>query len=148
MSTRRSKTFEADLGRLEEALAFIEPLISGPLGSGERANDLLLASEEAFANVAKHAYPARGEIEVIVETGKGSASVSLRDRGRPFDPLSVPSPALDEAPEDRAVGGLGIHLMRNLVDELRYRREGEWNVLTLTVSTSDRDISTGFEPAR
>jgi serine/threonine-protein kinase RsbW len=136
-----SRTFKADLGQLEEALAFIESLASGRL-DGERATDLLVAAEEAFTNVAKHAYDGEGEIEVSVEADQGIVRLTLADRGRPFDPLGAPPPDLNEEVEDRRIGGLGIHLMRNLADDMRYRREGGKNILTMIVSTSDRDIPT------
>lgn len=136
-----SKVFEASLDQLEEVLAFIDPLVSEALRSEERRTDLLVAAEEAFTNVAKHAYDGPGSVEVSVEVEGMTISLALRDHGRPFDPLSIPPPDLDEAPEDRVVGGLGIHLMRNLVDDVLYRREAGTNVLVLVMGTVDNDIS-------
>ena len=54
------------------------------------------------------------------------------DNGRPFDPLNdAPEPDLDSGVADRAVGGLGVHLVRTMMDEMRYRRDRGRNHLTL-----------------
>lgn len=55
----------------------------------------------------------------------------LADEGRAFNPLEVPAPNLDAPLRDRELGGLGLHLVRSLMDRLDYRREGAKNVLTL-----------------
>jgi anti-sigma regulatory factor (Ser/Thr protein kinase) len=136
-----SRVFEANLDQLEEVLAFIGHLASEALRSDERRTDLLVAAEEAFANVAKHAYDDAGSVEVSVEVDGMAISLAFRDHGRPFDPLSVPPPDLGEVPEDRVVGGLGIHLMRNLVDDVRYCREAGTNVLVLVMGTANNGIS-------
>jgi anti-sigma regulatory factor (Ser/Thr protein kinase) len=141
LSLKGSRVFEANLDRLEEVLAFIGHLASEVLRNEERRTDLLVAAEEAFTNVAKHAYDDAGSVEVSVEVDGMAISLTFRDHGRPFDPLSVPPPDLGEAPEDRVVGGLGIHLMRNLVDDVRYFREAGTNVLVLVMGTADNDIS-------
>jgi serine/threonine-protein kinase RsbW len=148
LRSRLGKVFEASFDNLEGVLSFIESPAAASLGSEGKVTDLLVAAEEAFTNVAKHAYDGGGNVEVIVETDEGSVSLIFRDRGRAFDPLSVPPPDLDESPEGRTVGGLGIHLMRNLVDGICYRREEEMNVLILMMSTTNTDSSNGSEPAR
>ncbi|MDW5562819.1 MAG: ATP-binding protein [Methanomassiliicoccus sp.] len=141
MSLIGSKVFEASLERLEEVLAFIGPLISEALRSEERMTDLLVAAEEAFTNVAEHAYDGPGSVEVSVEVEGMAIYLTFRDHGKPFDPLNVPPPNLNEAPEGRVVGGLGIHLMRSLVDDVRYCREAGTNVLVMVMGTANNNIS-------
>jgi anti-sigma regulatory factor (Ser/Thr protein kinase) len=51
--------------------------------------------------------------------------VEFRDRGRPFDPTAAPAPDLG------VIGGLGIHLVRGIMDDLEYQRAGEWNLITM-----------------
>ena len=138
MSVLERKRFDAELGRLDEVLEFVGSAAER-LEDAERRSDLLVAAEEAFANIAKHAYEDGGEVEVCAETGPNGVLITFRDEGKPFDPRSVPPPDLDIAPEDRAVGGLGVHLMMNLVDEVRYRREEGRNVLTLVVGTDSNN---------
>ena len=55
----------------------------------------------------------------------------MSDNGAAFDPLSVPAPDLTTSLDERAVGGLGLHLVRNLMDRVSYSRAGERNQLTL-----------------
>ena len=58
----------------------------------------------------------------------------VSDDGIAFDPLEVPPPDLESSLEDRPVGGLGVHFMLTLMDEVTYRREGDRNVLTMRKS--------------
>lgn len=134
MSTFCSGRFEADLSRLEEVLSYVERWIGDCFADEEKKMDLLVAAEEAFTNIFKHAYEHGGTVEVAVRTEPGSVSLTLVDEGRPFDPHSLPPPDLEAAPEDREVGGLGVHLMLNLVNEVRYRREEGKNMLMLIMS--------------
>jgi anti-sigma regulatory factor (Ser/Thr protein kinase) len=99
----------------------------------EAREDLLLIAEEIFVNVVSYAHD-DGEAHVIdmtLEVGEGSATLEFRDDGRPFDPLSQPPPDLDRPEEERRIGGLGIHLVRELSDRIRYAREGSMNILTV-----------------
>ena len=92
-----------------------------------------IIADEMISNIVAHAYldDAEHEIELRVEVAGRRLVVTLVDDGVPFDPLTVPSPDTRRALEDRGVGGLGIHLVRNLVDEAHYRRLVDRNVLTL-----------------
>jgi anti-sigma regulatory factor (Ser/Thr protein kinase) len=94
---------------------------------------LELASEEAFVNVITHSYAGRkGKVEIGLKWGPGHVEIIMRDWGPPFDPLSNASNVDLEAPlEEREIGGLGIHLMRHVMDELIYKREKDENVLTM-----------------
>lgn len=93
-----------------------------------------LASEEALVNIIQHAYQDRPEkIEIEMHIHPNShVEIALKDNGPPFDPSKKgkkvdPSLSLEE----REVGGLGIHFIYQNVDEVRYRREKDQNVLTL-----------------
>ena len=92
-----------------------------------------LAAEEALVNVMKYAYPKTGgEVEVVCKAGVDCFSVEIIDSGIPFAAAAASDPDLGDALEDRKAGGLGIFLMKKMVDEVRYRREGDRNILTLT----------------
>jgi anti-sigma regulatory factor (Ser/Thr protein kinase) len=95
--------------------------------------DLRIAAEEVLTNVARHAFepglaPA---VELRISFTERAALVEFRDEGRAFDPLGEPPPDLETPPEDREPGGLGLALLRALVDEARYERTGSSNVLRL-----------------
>jgi len=103
----------------------------------ERETDhLLIAADEVFSNIAEYAYPDDGgTVEVrLAENSDGTAlSMSFSDRGIPFDPLAAPPPDTAAPPAERRIGGLGIHIVRHLMDGVAYRRTDDGrNLLTLT----------------
>lgn len=91
-----------------------------------------LVLEEVLTNVVHYAYPeATGEMEVgcALEDNKRFC-LCVKDWGLPFNPLKRPDPEMSEEISERQVGGLGIYLIRHLVDELQYQwQEGE-NLMT------------------
>jgi anti-sigma regulatory factor (Ser/Thr protein kinase) len=95
--------------------------------------DLRLVAEEILTNVAKYAFApgATPAVEVVLSLTATEVAIEFCDEGRPFDPLSQPPPDLDAPILERSVGGLGLPLVRALVDEARYTREREANVLRL-----------------
>ncbi len=95
---------------------------------------LELAVEEAVVNICLYAYEVPpGELLVRICPGEKSFVVELVDEGVPFDPLAVDEPDLRAAVEERAVGGLGIFLVRRVMDEVAYHRDGARNVLRLVI---------------
>ncbi len=94
---------------------------------------LNLALDEAMSNTIAYGWPDGGdhEIELTLNVGAGVVSVELSDDGRPFDPLKVPLPDLEADLESRPIGGLGVHFIKTLMDEVAYRREGGRNILTM-----------------
>jgi serine/threonine-protein kinase RsbW len=91
-----------------------------------------LVMEEILMNVARYAYvPETGTAEVTYRgTAPGRLRVEISDRGRPFDPLAADPPDLSRGLADRPIGGLGVFLVRTLVDSMAYRREDGRNVLS------------------
>jgi serine/threonine-protein kinase RsbW len=100
-----------------------------------RVMQLELAVEEAVMNICSYAYPAEAPGELLVRTwaGPDCFTVEIEDTGDPFDPLARADPDLPDDLDARVVGGLGIMLIRRLVDDVRYRREGGRNVFTMVV---------------
>jgi anti-sigma regulatory factor (Ser/Thr protein kinase) len=92
----------------------------------------LIAVEEAFVNICSYAYPeGEGEVELVC-TREGEALVlEIVDAGRPFDVLSLPDPDTTSDIMDREIGGLGVHFIRKLTDEVNYRRENGRNILRM-----------------
>ena len=102
--------------------------------AGEIAMKLALVLEEAVANVIHHGLPGSPpphRISVRLDIGADSVAAEVIDNGRPFDPTGTPPPDLSLPLEQRPPGGLGIHLMRELMDGLDYRRSGDSNILRL-----------------
>lgn len=99
----------------------------------ETVGDLNLALEEVVANVIMHAYPQGGahEIRVDVTAEKDRVTAEVVDDGVGFDPLQWPEPNLALPLAQRPVGGLGLFLIRRVMDELHYSREAGRNRLTM-----------------
>ncbi len=94
--------------------------------------DTQLAVEEAITNVIVHGYREQGgEIGVTCRATRGIVEVQIEDAAPPFDPLSLPEPDLTADIEERQVGGLGIFLIRQVMDEIVYRHENGKNILVL-----------------
>ncbi len=95
--------------------------------------DLHVAIEEHLANIIHHGYaPGQpGHITVRFQSGSGEVRVEIEDNARPFNPLLVPPVDVTRPIETRPVGGLGIHLIRQLTDQLDYQRQKDRNRLVL-----------------
>ena len=91
-----------------------------------------LALEEAVSNVMLYAYP-EGSGRVLVECTKSDKLVfTITDSGVPFDPTQREEPDVTQGFEERSIGGLGIFLVRQIMDDIRYERKDNKNILTLT----------------
>ena len=93
-----------------------------------------LAVDEACSNIIEHAYGSDkgGEIECTCTAANDCLTVILRDHGKPFDPSGVAEPDLASGIEQRPLGGLGVYLMRQFMDEVRFEALGEaGNLLTM-----------------
>jgi serine/threonine-protein kinase RsbW len=94
--------------------------------------DTQLAVEEAVTNVIVHGYREQGgEVGVTCRATRGIVEVQIEDTAPPFDPLSLPEPDLTADIEERQVGGLGIFLIRRVMDGIVYRHENGKNILVL-----------------
>lgn len=95
-----------------------------------------LMLDEWLTNVALHAYGGKGgPVSVQVEfVAPHTLQSVVRDHGPAFDPTGLPPPDLEMALEDREIGGLGLHFVRQLADCFSYRRDGACNEVTLSYS--------------
>ncbi len=94
-----------------------------------------LILEEVVTNVIKYAFKDEGahEIQLMLSLQESEITVRCEDDGCAFDPLSLPSPQLNDSIMDCSEGGLGIYLVRQTADSVSYLRENGKNVLTITV---------------
>ena len=92
-----------------------------------------LALEEILANIISYGYEANDEHQIVVTISlkNGELTAEVEDDGRPFNPLEAPEPDISRPLEERPVGGLGIHLVRSLMDGLEYRRQQGKNLLVM-----------------
>ena len=120
---RRFHNRSDDLSHVtEEAVRFLEER-----GAGDRAVYAAnLAIEEMATNILKYGYDDKAAHEILlrVEIHPGSLRLVLEDDGHEFNPLRAPEPDVTQPAEQRAPGGLGIHLVRKMVTEMTYERCG------------------------
>jgi serine/threonine-protein kinase RsbW len=100
----------------------------------KRISGIELAAEEAFVNICNYSYPGKtGDVEVIFGLDGNRFIIEITDTGLPFDVTSLPDPDITADADDRKIGGLGIFLIKKMVDEVRYRRENNRNILSLII---------------
>ena len=110
--------------------------IAAELAIQERIKKQLMVScDEIFTNIASYAYPdGNGTIEVAI--GFISETQCLRivfsDSGTAFDPLEISEPDTGSALSERKIGGLGMFMVKKMMDSVEYRRQDGKNILTLT----------------
>ena len=108
--------------------------VANKVGFGnDDVSKIELAVDEACTNVIEHAYSGQeGMIVLVLELLGDDLIINIRDWGKPFDPDSVTPPDLEAELEERKIGGLGIHLMKKLMDEVSYSFDAQiGNTLTM-----------------
>ena len=127
-------TLPALIDSLPRGLALVVECATAAGFLPQRVMEIELAVEEALANICLYAYPeSRGEVEVrCMQDETRYFSIELIDSGIPFDMLARPAPDFTVDAAQRPLGGLGIQLIRALMDNATYHREGAQNILRLT----------------
>ena len=99
----------------------------------EIVSDMQIALDEVLSNITKYAFTddAEHEIHIGFQVFNDVLEAAIEDDGAPFDPLALPAPDLSAALPERRLGGVGIHFVRSLMDEVAYERAGERNRLVL-----------------
>jgi serine/threonine-protein kinase RsbW len=92
-----------------------------------------LVLEEAFTNVINHAYKDAEvhDIEITLEIISNLLKITLKDDGEQYDPTLAASPDISKPAEEREIGGLGILLIKKMMDKVTYQRQGIFNVLQM-----------------
>ena len=127
--------FAAKFEFLDEIREYVGEIArKGGFGKKDVYN-IQLATDEAASNIIEHAYDgvADGVLDLSCSMEKDVIKIILIDYGEPFDPSAIPMPDLKADLSERKIGGLGIFLMRKLMDEVHYEpRADQSNVLTMT----------------
>ncbi len=120
---------------IETATEFINRELNSE-GCSDDARALIdIAIDDLFCNIARYAY-GQDEGAVLVrfefdEKGK-AASVTLIDEGIPFDPLQKEDPDITLSAEERKIGGLGIYMVKHIMDAVEYKYEDGRNIIRIT----------------
>ena len=136
----RKSTFDANFQNLDEIREFVGE-ISRQVGFSEKEiYSIQLAADEASTNIIEHAYAGieNGKIQIDCSTEGDELKIVMHDNGKPFDPSSVPEPNVKADLSERKIGGLGMYLMRKLMDEVYYEASLEkGNTLTMIKRKGD-----------
>ena len=132
-------TIDNSLSHVPEVNEFVKN-VGGELNMSENdSQNLKLAIEEAVVNVINYAYPVgeKGDITIEATATASSLRFKIIDRGVAFAPTDAPDVDTSLTAEERQIGGLGIFLVRQLMDTINYERIDGENVLTLTKKISE-----------
>lgn len=117
---------------LDVILAFVSYLLDAHGCTPQERTQLRMAVEELYVNVTLYAYPSGdGWVEIRGGVEDGVATFQLIDGGKPFDPLAKPDPNTLLSGEERGIGGLGIYMVKTMVDQADYEYRDGCNRLTL-----------------
>lgn len=125
---------EAKIENLNAVLSFVNSHIQDC--PPKIQNQVAIAVDEIFSNIANYAYwPGTGETVVRVAVDR-DITIEFEDSGVAYDPLSTSDPDITLSVEERNLGGLGIFLVKNIMDSLEYRRKGNKNILTFKMKVN------------
>ena len=133
LTYQRTLTITNDLKCVPQLNAFIDEVCEDNGFDMATTMQINLAIEEAVVNVMNYAYPkeTEGDITIEAKTDKSKLSLIITDTGTAFDPTAKAEVDITLSAEERSIGGLGIHLIRQIMDNIYYERIDGHNVLTL-----------------
>ncbi len=128
----KKMSFPAETGKLDDVLQFVGAELEKSRCSGRIQMQIELCVEEIFVNIANYAY-AKRENDVLVTMKQEGDVLTLQfiDHGIPFDPLKQKTPDIKAAAREREIGGLGIFLVREKMDDVQYDYQNGKNILTM-----------------
>jgi serine/threonine-protein kinase RsbW len=125
----------AKLQYLEQLIDFVANCAGEHGIAQNKIGEIQVAVEEALVNVINYAYKDReGDVEVTCTLDDEKFIIEIIDSGFPFDLLSLQDPDISLDVSERNIGGLGIYLIKRLMDHVAHKREDDKNTLTLVVS--------------
>ncbi len=128
-----SRVFEADVKELDNLFDYASSLLKVLEFSKKDIVMINTALEEIFVNVAHYAYSEKEKGTVTITLSKTNDSVTFvfKDSGKPFNPLELSDPDITASSDEREVGGLGIFMVKKIMDEVHYEYQDNQNILTL-----------------
>ena len=128
-------TWPAALASLESIQTFIAEHVSQAGLDIRCFPSLPLIVEEIIVNIITHAYKDTdaGIIAIELKLLPDRICISFSDRGHPFDPLALEPPDITMTIEERDIGGLGLFMVKQMADEIKYHRHHDKNLLTITL---------------
>ena len=125
-----NKEFKAKKEELESVISFIHENLS-EFNNMKTLNKIDLVVEEIFINIVNYAYQnqADGNVLISIEKVNNKAIITFEDSGIEFNPLSKDDPDITLSSDERQIGGLGIYLVKKLMDNIKYEYRDNKNIL-------------------
>lgn len=130
----KEMTIPATVGNIEKVTAFVDEQLEQIDCPPKAQMQIDIAIDELFGNIAQYAYnPDTGPATVRVEVTQSPISVVITfiDHGIPYDPLKTAEPDITLSAEERAIGGLGIFMVKKTMDEITYEYKNGQNILRI-----------------
>ena len=135
---------EGKISNLDKVTAFVESELIEMGCTVKQILQVSLAVEEIFVNIARYAYghldskgivvpySGTGPVEIILDIDDFRILLTFIDEGKKYNPLKKEDPDIMLPPEEREIGGLGIYIVKNFMDEVNYRYEDGKNIFSVT----------------
>ena len=136
----RELTIEAKTENLNAVLDFVNEHLEAADCPMKAQTQIAIAVEEIFVNIAHYAYnPEIGGAEIRVTVGD-EVTIEFTDEGKPYNPLEKDDPDITSNAEEREVGGLGIFMVKKIMDSVEYRRENNKNILLIKKNMGEKNV--------
>lgn len=132
---QKTLVVEATMENLQAVMDFVEDQLALEECPAKVTGQILVSLEELYVNVVNYAYDDVGECEIMTdiqprEEGK-KFTLTIRDKGKPFNPLAKEDPDITLSADERQIGGLGIYMVKKSMDEVTYENSDGYNTLTI-----------------
>lgn len=123
---------KAEINKLDNVISFVGEILDDTLCNFKQRFAIEEAVEEIFVNISKYAYyPNIGEALIRAEVIDDFIEITFIDSGIKYNPLEREDPDINLSADERPIGGLGIFMVKNLMDDVKYRYENNQNILIL-----------------
>lgn len=138
MTRDETLSIDAGCGHLDDAIRFVDDRLAEVSCPDEVVKQIELAVEELFMNVANYAYSgSSGKVTLFIQRpnpAEKNVVIKMCDGGRPFNPLLLEDPDTDKPLEERDIGGLGIFLVKQMMNSVSYKYENGSNCVVMSKS--------------
>ena len=134
MNMKKELIIKNEVAELEHLVILIDEVTEELQLDPEIGMSLNLALEEVVSNVILYAYPegTNGTVQIVANSDGQVLAFTITDQGKAFDPTQVKEADITLSAEERSIGGLGIFIVNQIMDNVSYRRENGQNILMLT----------------
>jgi len=132
LSAMKELIIEARIDNLPDVHDFIAAELAASGCSAKLQNEIKVAVEEIFINIAHYAYaPDTGDVSIRITIGN-TVNITFEDKGNSYNPLEKEDPDITTGAEERPIGGLGVFMVKKIMDAVEYRYEGGKNILMMS----------------